>query len=238
MIPNSSSDRLPKVIFFDAMGTLFDLKSSVGEIYGQFAHQHGVETDVIKLNEAFIKSYQAAPDLAFATTELNASAEQEFIWWKNLVQTTFESIEVLDRFSNFTDFFRELYVHFATKKPWYIYPDVVPCLEYWQQKKVELGIISNFDSRLLTVLKALDLEHFFTSVTISSLAGFAKPDRNIFQIALEKHGFTAQQAWHIGDSKNEDYLGALNMGIRAFWLNRDGDLVNIKNQLPNLSSLG
>ena len=238
MTSNFSNNLLPKVIFFDAMGTLFGLKISVGEIYRQFALQYGVEIDAEKLNQAFIKSYQAAGDLAFMTTELNQRAEQEFIWWKNVVQTTFESIELLDKFSDFTDFFRKLYVYFATKKPWYIYPDVVPCLEYWQQQKVELGVISNFDSRLLTVLKALDLERFFTSVTISSIAGYAKPDRNIFQIALKKHGFTAQQAWHIGDSKNEDYLGAKNMNIRAFWLNRNGDLVNIKNQLPNLSSLG
>ena len=238
MKPNFSDNILPKVIFFDAMGTLFNLKISVGEIYRQFALQHGVEIDAEKLNQAFIKSYQAAGGLAFATTELNHRLEQEFLWWKNVVQTTFESIEVLNKFSNFTDFFQELYVHFATKKPWYIYPDVVPCLEYWQQQKVELGVISNFDSRLLTILKTLDLEHFFASVTISSVAGHAKPDRNIFEIALTKHNFTAQQAWHIGDSKNEDYLGAKNIGIHAFWLNRNGDLVNIKNQLPNLSSLG
>ena len=237
MTPNSSDRPLPKVIFFDAMGTLFDLKSSVGEIYGHFAFKYGIELDAEKLNEAFTKSYQAGGSLAFPATELNAVAQQEFIWWKNVVRSTFERIELLDRFSDFTEFFTELYAHFGTKKPWYIYADVLPCLEYWQQNKVELGVISNFDTRLLAVLKALDLEHFFTSITISSVAGFAKPDRDIFQIALKKHGFTAKQAWHIGDSKKEDYLGAKSVDINAFWLNRDCYSVNIKNQLPNLSSL-
>ena len=237
MIPRSSN-ALPKVIFFDAMGTLFDLKSSVGEIYGQFALKYGVEIDGEKLNEAFIKSYREAGDLAFQTTELNAVAQQEFVWWRNVVKTTFKRVELLDRFSDFTEFFTELYAYFGTKKPWYIYPDVLPCLEYWQHNKIELGVISNFDTRLLTVLKALDLEHFFTSVTISSVAGFAKPDRDIFQIALKKHGFIAEKAWHVGDSKKEDYLGAKNAGLNAFWLNRDCCSMNIENQLPNLSSLG
>ncbi|MCC0176124.1 HAD-IA family hydrolase [Waterburya agarophytonicola K14] len=238
MKPQLFNDSLPKVIFFDAMGTLFDLKSSVGEIYQQFALKYGVEINAIELNNAFVDSYQAAPSLAFPTTELDTLVRQEFIWWKNIVQKTFERVEVLDLFSDFTEFFQELYYYFASEQPWYIYPDVIPCLQYWQKQKIQLGIISNFDSRLITVLKALDLEHFFTSVTISSSAGFAKPDQDIFQIALKKHGFTAQQAWHIGDSKNEDYLGAKNMGIHAFWLNRDGHSLNLENQLPNLSSLG
>ena len=245
MTPDLSNNSLPKVIFFDAMGTLFDLKSSVGEIYQQFAWQYGVETDAQSLNEAFLYSYKTAPDLAFSPTKSNGMtlanyslAEQEFIWWRNVVQITFQRVEVLDQFSDFTEFFTELYNYFSTKKPWYIYSDVVPCLKYWQQQKVSLGVISNFDTRLIKVLKALDLERFFTSITISSVAGFAKPDQNIFEIALKKHNFRAEQAWHIGDSKNEDYLGAKNMGIRAFWLNRDSYLVNIENQLPNLSSLG
>lgn len=238
MTPKLSTNPLPKVIFFDAMGTLFDLKSSVGEIYQQFALKYGVQTDVEHLNKAFINSYQSAPSLAFFPEASQTIAQQEFIWWKNVVQMTFEQVEVLEKFSDFTDFFTELYNYFASKKPWYIYSDVIPCLQYWQQQKVQLGIISNFDGRLITVLKALDLEHFFTSITISSIAGFAKPDRNIFDMALKKHGFVAQQAWHVGDSKNEDYLGAKNTGINAFWLNRDHYSVNIENQLPNLSSLG
>lgn len=238
MRSQSFSHPVPKVIFFDAMGTLFDLKKSVGEIYQQIAAKHGVVTDAISLNQGFIQSYQTAPNMAFSETKSQTITEQEFMWWKNVVQMTFEQVGTYDKFSNFTDFFQELYDYFASIQPWYVYSDVVPCLEYWQQQQVQLGVISNFDTRLIPILKALNLEPFFSSITISSLAGFAKPDQNIFDLALNKHGFKAQQAWHVGDSKNEDYFGAKNMGINAFWLNRKGDLMNIENQLPNLSSLG
>ncbi len=229
---------VPKVIFLDAMGTLFDLKNSVGKIYQQFAFKYGVEIDSETLNRAFLKSYQASSPLAFPTKELETIPEREFLWWKNVVQITFEQAKLLNKFSNFTDFFSEIYLYFSTKEPWYIFPDVIPCLKKWQQQGIELGVISNFDTRLHQILKALDLEQFFTSITISSVAGFAKPDQNIFKIALRKHGFAAEQAWHIGDNKVEDYQGAKNAGIKAFWLNRNCDSLNIKNQLPNLSSLG
>lgn len=238
MILQSPTNTLPKVIFLDAMGTLFDLKSSVGEIYQQHALKYGVKADAQLLNNAFRKSFQSAPSLAFTATEFQVINDQEFIWWKNVVQKTFEHIEMLDEFSDFTDFFQEIYTYFSTKEPWYVFSDVVPNLQKWQSQGVQLGVISNFDTRLNQLLKVLNLEHFFTSITISSVAGFAKPDHNIFEIALKKHQLIAQQAWHIGDNLSEDYQGAKNAGIRGFWLNRDSSSLSNENQLPNLSSLG
>ncbi|MGF1588517.1 MAG: HAD-IA family hydrolase [Pleurocapsa sp.] len=238
MISQMTTDTKPKVIFLDAMGTLFELKSSVGEIYQQYALKYGVKADTKLLEKAFIKSFRSAPPLAFLATELTSIKDQEFAWWKNVVKTTFWQLGLLKKFSNFTAFFAEIYTYFATKDPWYVFPDTVDSLEKWSNQGIELGVISNFDTRLTKVLNVLDLEQFFISVTISSVAGFAKPDQNIFKIALNKHGFAAQQAWHIGDSLTEDYQGAKNAGINSFWLNRDLSSLNVKNQLPNLSSLG
>ena len=229
---------LPKVIFFDAMGTLFDLNNSVGEIYRQHALKHGVVANADLLNQAFLESFKSAPPLAFWGGEIAVIKEQEFLWWKNVVTATFAQIELLEKFSNFTDFFTEVYQYFATIEPWKIFSDTIACLEHWRDRGVELGVISNFDTRLIEVLDILNLSEFFTSITISSVAGAAKPEKNIFQIALNKHQIIAQQAWHIGDSVVADYHGAKNVGINSFWLNRQAQLLNIKNQLPNLSSLG
>ena len=229
---------LPKVIFFDAMGTLFDLKSSVGEIYQQYALKYGVFANADLLDRAFLKSFKSAPPLAFSKNEIAVIKEQEFVWWKNVVATTFAQIGLLEKFSNFANFFAEVYQYFATTDPWYVFPDTIETLEKWRDREVELGVISNFDTRLIEILDILNLSEFFTSITISSMAGAAKPEPNIFQIALNKHLIIAQQAWHIGDSVTADYQGAKDAGISSFWLNRKGQPLNIKNQLPNLSSLG
>ena len=233
----SPDNTLPKVIFLDAMGTLFGLKTSVGEIYQQYALKYGVKADASKIDRAFIESFKSAPPLAFSA-KLAALEEQEFTWWKNVVQTTFLKLNLLEEFDSFTDFFSDVYNYFAIKDPWFVFPDVVPALNRWQSKGIELGVISNFDTRLNRILKALELEQFFTTVTISSEVGFAKPDSKIFEVALNKHGFTPQQAWHIGDSFIEDYQGAKQTGIWALCLNRDTSLLKIENPLPNLSSLG
>lgn len=238
MILQSSTENLTKVIFFDAMGTLFDLNTSVGEIYQRFALKYGVKVDLNTLNTAFNNSFKSAPPLAFGTADLEIIKQQEFSWWKSVVENTFTQISLLEKFSDFTGFFQEIYTYFGTKEPWYIFSDVIPTLEICQNQGIKLGIISNFDTRLNQLLNQLDLTDYFDTVTISSIAGFAKPDQNIFKLALKQHNFTAQQALHIGDSIIEDYQGAKNTGINSLWLNRQGVLQDIENQLPNLSSLG
>lgn len=231
-------DSLPRVIFFDAMGTLFDLKNSVGKIYQQYAAKYNVQVDAEKISEAFIQSFKSAPPLAFLATEFFPIKQQEFNWWKQVVSTTFEQLGVRKSFVDFDVFFTEIYGYFGTKEPWYLFPDTVDSLISCRDRGIELGIISNFDSRLIEVLNHLDLDQFFTSITISSMAGFAKPDANIFHLALSKHRVVPAQAWHIGDSPVEDYAGAKNVGLGSFWLNRHSHLLNIENQLPNLWSLG
>lgn len=232
------SDQQPKVIFLDAMGTLFDLKSSVGEIYQRYALKYGVEVAAPAIEAAFITSFKSAPPLAFSGTELAAIKQQEFSWWKQVVTATFTELEVQEKFTDFNSFFSEIYFYFGTKEPWYLFPDTVDSLKLWRDRGITLGVISNFDSRLLEVLNQLDLEQFFTSITISSTAGFAKPEANIFQIALDKHQARSSEALHIGDNPIEDYEGAQQAGLGALWLNRHARSLNIENQLPNLCSLG
>lgn len=237
-IDQLTPDSRPKVIFLDAMGTLFDLKQSVGEIYQQYAGKYDVNIDPELIEAAFIHSFKSAPPLAFSAQELLSIKQQEFNWWKQVVLATFQRLGLLTRFSDFETFFREIYYYFATKEPWYIFPDTIESLQRWRDRGIELGVISNFDSRLIEVLNLLDLDQFFTSITISSTAGFAKPNPNIFQIALSKHKFTSHQGWHIGDSLIEDYEGGKNAGLSSFYLNRQAHSLNIENQLPNLCSLG
>lgn len=210
----------PKVIFLDAVGTLFGVKGSIGEIYGAIAASFDVNVAPTLLDKAFYKSFKASPPLAFPNVELAKIAQLEFLWWKVIAYSTFTQVGVIEQFSSFDEFFSELYHYFAKSDPWFVYPDVSPSLIRWQNKGIELGIISNFDSRIYPVLKQLDLERFFSSITISSHTGFAKPHQHIFTTALEKHDCLPSQAWYVGDSLTEDYYGAKAIGMKSFLLNR------------------
>jgi putative hydrolase of the HAD superfamily len=212
---------LPQVIFLDAVGTLFGVKGSVGTVYREVALKFDVEADADALDRAFYQSFKTVETpMAFGQISPATLPLKEYEWWEHLAQRTFQTAGLFDRFPNFAEFFAVLYRHFATADPWFVYPDVLPALHYWQRQGIALGVLSNFDTRLHPVLTALGLAEFFTSVTVSTEVGVAKPHPQVFQAALEKHGCLPQQAWHIGDSWKEDYQGAIAVGIRAIWLKR------------------
>ena len=210
----------PKVIFLDAVGTIFGVRGSVGQIYGEIAQRFGVTADADALNQAFFQSFRMAPPMAFPGVKAADVPEREYAWWWAIAAETFQYVGVLDQFSDFEAFFSALYKHFATADPWVVYPDTRYTLMHWRDRGLELGVVSNFDTRIHDVLKSLDLAEFFTSVTISTEVGVAKPNPKVFEVALQKHNCTPEDAWHVGDSFKEDYEGARAAGLRGIWLRR------------------
>lgn len=219
--PHSAwSHRLPKVIYLDAFGTLFGVKGSVGEIYSNLARQAGVATSHQAVNRAFYQSFAASERLAFPGVEPDAIPALEYRWWKAVVSETFDRVGALEKFDNFDQFYSNLYGYFETAAPWQVYSDTLPSLNRWRSAGIELGVISNFDSRLPRVLDVLGLSAYFQTVTLSTEVGAAKPAAKIFEVALAKHDCQPHQAWHVGDSEAEDYAGAKTLGLRAILVAR------------------
>jgi putative hydrolase of the HAD superfamily len=214
----------PKVIFLDAVGTLFGVEGSVGQAYATVAERFGVTADAEALNTAFFRHFKAADPMAFPGTDPTHIPAQEYAWWQAIAEKTFQETGDWEKFEDFAAFFADLYTYFAGADPWFVYPDAYHSLERWRSKDIEMGIISNFDSRIYTVLDSLALADFFTTITISTEVGAAKPDPQIFTMALAKHGYEPAEAWHVGDSYNEDYEGARAAGLRGIWLKRPAEV--------------
>ena len=226
----------PRVIFFDAVGTLFRVRGSVGQAYSQVAAAYGVAVDPQALDRAFAQAFASAPPPACAGLLGSALQEWERAWWRQVVRQTFAGVGSLAAFGEerFEAFFARLFEYFATSDPWELYPETLPVLQVLQQEGIRLGVISNFDSRLPRVLQALQLDGYFSSLTLSTQVGYAKPDPRIFQAALAAQGIPPAAAWHIGDSRREDYQGAKAAGLRALWLDREGQDPSCQERIENL----
>jgi putative hydrolase of the HAD superfamily len=219
---------LPEVIFLDAVGTLFGVRDSVGNIYSEVASKYGVSCQPELLNKCFYSAFKNSTPCIFPGISPVDIPQHEYLWWREINRQTFTAAGVWEQFADFDAFFQELYAYFATAAAWVIYPDVIPALENWTRSHsqtashatVKLGVLSNFDSRLYAVLEVLDLAKYFSTVTISTEVNAAKPQSEIFSTALEKYHCTPQLAWHVGDSFEEDYQGAKSVGLNAIWLDR------------------
>ncbi len=67
------------------------------------------------------------------------------------------------------------------------------------------------------------LEDFFEVVVISDSAGYAKPDKRIFQYTLDKMQLPSPEGvLMVGDSLSSDIAGGINSGIDTCWFNPGG----------------
>ena len=225
-----------KVVFFDAAGTLFEPRDSVGATYAQLARKYGVDASAEEVNAAFRRVFHHSPGLAFGPGHgADELRKLEKRWWRNLVA---ESFEGLGTFTDFEAYFDELFARFADPASWRADPAALSTLRRLRARGLALGMISNFDHRLYGILEGLGLSGEFQSITISSEAGYAKPAPEIFRIALAKHGIAPTGALHVGDSEHLDIAGAAGAGIASVLIDPSAPRLAVEGRLARVSSLG
>lgn len=90
------------------------------------------------------------------------------------------------------------------------------------QQQTQLAIVTNnATAEQIEKLHALNIAHFFDTIVISEDVGVTKPDKRIFEIALERLGARPTEVVMVGDSLSADIEGATNAGIASVWLNRN-----------------
>lgn len=221
-----------KAIFFDAAGTLIKPARQVGESYMVIARKYGLEASAAEIAERFRLCFHAAPPLAFPGAPAARIADLERAWWEDLVRRIFEP---WDGFQRFDDCFAELFAYFARPEAWLLYPEAGETLSALKRRGMILGVISNFDSRLIGILEGLGAAHWFEHIFVSSRVGCAKPDQEIFHAALKRHNLKAAEALHVGDSAEKDLHGANEAGLKGVLIERRRETVS--NLSPRITSL-
>jgi len=214
-------------IFLDLAGTLIQVKGSVAQVYRRVALDWGVVLDEQVLERTFPSAFEQTPRLTYPSLQTTDWEQAERDWWRRLVWQVVEG----EQFRDFEGYFSHLYAYFAQGAAWELYPEVIETLEKIQ---VPLVLVSNFDGRVVQILRELNLTPYFQRIVYSSQVGCAKPDRAIFDHALGLIGAPPEQVLHVGDSWREDVLGAQQAGLQALWLNRGVASV----RTPQIQSLG
>jgi HAD superfamily hydrolase (TIGR01549 family) len=87
-----------------------------------------------------------------------------------------------------------------------------------------LGLVSNLADAQggYALLTQLDLAKYFVAVVFSGDAGWRKPNRKIFEMALSALDAEAPEALHVGDELRADIWGAGQCGLSTIWVNSKG----------------
>jgi HAD superfamily hydrolase (TIGR01509 family) len=92
-------------------------------------------------------------------------------------------------------------------------------------RRYRLAVVSNFDytPTALMVLEREGVAHLFETILVSDAVGWRKPAPRIFEHALQAMGLAPAAAVFVGDRADIDVAGAHGVGMRAVWINRDGE---------------
>jgi FMN phosphatase YigB (HAD superfamily) len=100
------------------------------------------------------------------------------------------------------------------------FDDAAPTLALLRERGMRLVVVSNWDCSLRQVLDQIGLLGLVDEVVVSAVVGVAKPGRHIFDAALKAAGCAPGEALHVGDSVENDLMGAVAAGLRGILLDR------------------
>lgn len=162
LIPGPESQGRERVsvdaILLDAAGTLIRPSAPVGETYAAAARRYGEELETVKLAQAFAAVFGDMPDLAFEWTSMDELRRLERDWWRLLVQRVIAWTG--SRIGDFDTLFEALYAHYGQGHAWACFPEVPAVLEGLRARNYKLAVVSNFDSRLPGILRAIGIHGY------------------------------------------------------------------------------
>lgn len=109
-----------------------------------------------------------------------------------------------------------------------LYPEARPALLALRERFVLIAVTNGNAN-----LEKIGIRDLFDGVISAAMAGAAKPERLIFDMAVAAGGASAAQTLHVGDHPLYDVHGARDAGLRAVWVNRNGEKWPAEYQLPD-----
>jgi 8-oxo-dGTP diphosphatase len=111
-----------------------------------------------------------------------------------------------------------------------LYNDTKICLKTLSEK-YKIGIIANQTLGTEKRLENLGILQYIDLVIASAEEGVAKPDRRIFEIALNRANCIPERSVMIGDRIDNDIIPAKEIGMKTIWIKQGfGKYWNISNE--------
>jgi putative hydrolase of the HAD superfamily len=142
--------------------------------------------------------------------------KQEELRWKRIYLSLLEykiADETLSRAMSF-DYLDIL----PNKKS--LFPYTMEILDYLKAKGYQMHLITNgFESVQFKKIENSNIAPYFKEVITSEASNSLKPNKEIFEYALQKSNAKLEESIMIGDNQSADIQGAINIGMDSVFVN-------------------
>lgn len=226
MSPRSTSLRY-RAVLLDVGDTLVYAHPSSAEIMAVVCAESGLDVTVEQIEAAeghvapLILARQAEQGAGELPSISRENSERFWHWVYGEILGQLDTPEGLR-----SEIGRRFYERFSSLETWRLFPDALPALEEVGRRRRErgliLGVVSNWEDWLETLLAQLEIQHYFDFFIVSAGVRSEKPDSAIFRAALERAQTRPEETLHVGDSLHADVGGARACGIIPVLLDRRG----------------
>jgi len=202
-------------LFFDLDHTLWDFEMNAQETLQELFDKNNLTARGVTSFKEFYKGYSAHNHRLW-DRYTKGYIKQEELRWKRMWLALLDFKIADDVLS------RKLSVEFLeilpTKRN--IFPHTIEILDYLKNKNYVLHLITNgFEKVQHGKLKNSKMDEYFNKVITSEQANSLKPNKEIFDYALQKANAKMEESIMIGDNIEADIKGAMNAGWDAIYVN-------------------
>lgn len=220
-------------IFFDLDHTLWDFSTNCAETLSELYTEHRLQNLGIS-SDAFIVAYRTINDKMWSDFHHGKITKEEIRDKRFLYTFELLKLDVSDIPAKIDKQFLEIC---PTKSN--VFPHTFEVLDYLS-KHYQMHILTNgFSETQFIKVQSAKLEPYFKHVIHSEMSGHLKPDKRMFDYALDMANTKAQHSIMIGDDLFADVLGAKNAGMAQVFINRNKEqhTESITHEIDCLSTL-
>ncbi len=99
-----------------------------------------------------------------------------------------------------------------------LFPDAIETLAALGEAGVRMALVTNGNARLQRrKIERFGLARYMSVFLVEGELGFGKPDRRVFERALQALEVSPDETWCVGDNLDWDVAGAQAVGILGIW---------------------
>jgi putative hydrolase of the HAD superfamily len=212
-----------RAILFDINGTLIDIRTDEGneEIYrsiSRFLTYQGIHVRRSDLRDEYFRLMDEQRE---ASGELFPEFDVVELW-REFLRRRSEASHALppEKLRWLPLFLAEMYRGISRIRL-QLYPDVKDVLDELTPRFKSAAVSDGQSAWGLPEMRALGIETYFRPIIVSSDLGFRKPDKRIFEAALNRLKIRPENAVFVGNNMYRDIYGAQQCGMKTVFFSSD-----------------
>jgi putative hydrolase of the HAD superfamily len=224
-------------VFFDAGETLVHPHPTFADLLAETLRTQGYDVSAETVRERGHVVFERFRSAAQANDLWTTSPERSRRFWHDVYRDFVAELGIGDG----DGLLDVLYGTFTDLANYRVFEDVPAVLDRLRGAGLVLGVVSNFEEWLERLLERLEVRSYFAVTVVSGVEGMEKPDRRIFELAMDRAGVTPEVSVYVGDNPEFDVDPALEAGMYPVLLDRrerfpdaPGPRITSMGELPDL----